>query len=167
MTPNTYRDTYTDTHQLRGAFVGNILRRLADMIAEQGEQLLRDAGIDFPSRSVSTVMMIGEKGKISAADIATALGQPHQLVTQRIELLLDIKIVKRISDPKDGRRKILILTAKGTAQFKRLQARLAAADRAFETLFKDIDCDLIAATERAMAALTDNTILQRVQSAEL
>ena len=159
-------NTYTDTHQLRGAFVGNILRRLADMIAEQGEQLLLDAGIDFPSRSVSTVMMIGEKGKVSAADIATALGQPHQLVTQRIELLLGMKIIKRVSDPKDGRRKILVLTAKGTAQYKQLQTRLAAADRTFETLFKDIDCDLISAAERAMDALTGNTILQRVQSAE-
>jgi len=157
-------NTYTDTHHLRGAFVANLLGRLVNMIVEQGEQLLLDAGIDFPSRSVSTVLMIGEVGKISAADIAVALSQPHQLVTQRIELLLDMKIVKRVSDPKDGRRKILMLTAKGTRQFKQLQKRLALADRAFETLFEDIDCDLISAAERAMDALTSNTILQRVKS---
>lgn len=159
--------TYTDTHQLRGAFVANLLSRLVDMIVEQGEHLLLDVGIDFPSRSVSTVLMIGEKDKISAADIAVTLNQPHQLVTQRIELLLDMKIVKRVSDPKDGRRKTLILTAKGTAQFKQLQTRLALADRAFKTLFEDIECDLISAAERAMDSLTCNTLLQRVQSAEL
>jgi DNA-binding MarR family transcriptional regulator len=157
-------NTYTDTHRLRGAFVANLLGRLADIIVEQGEQLLLDAGIDFPSRSVSTVLMIGETGKISAADIAMALNQPHQLVTQRIELLLDMRIVKRVSDPKDGRRKILMLTVKGTRQFKQLQKRLALAERAFETLFEDIDCDLISAAERAMDALTSNTILQRVKS---
>jgi len=159
-------NTYTDTHQLRGAFVANLLGRLVDMIVEQGEQMLLDADIEFPSRSVSTVLMIGERGKISAADIAVALNQPHQLVTQRIELLLDIKIVKRVSDPKDGRRKILVLTAKGTKQFKLLQNRLALADRAFETLFQDIECNLISATERAMEALTANTILQRVKAAQ-
>ncbi|MBL4870856.1 MAG: hypothetical protein JKX72_07875 [Robiginitomaculum sp.] len=163
MTPNTY----TDTHQLRGVFLANLLGRLIDIINEQGMQMLLDAGIDFPSRSVSIVLMIGEKGKISAADIAIALNQPHQLVTQRIELLLGMKIIKRVSDPKDGRRKILMLTAKGTRQFKQLQTRLALADIAFETLFKDIDCDLISATEQAMAALTGNTLLQRVKAVDL
>ena len=162
MMPNTY----TDTHPLSAAFVANLLGRLVDMIVEQGEQLLLDAGLDLPSRSVSSVLMIGERGKISAADIAMALNQPHQLVTQRIELLLDMKIVKRISDPEDGRRKILMLTAKGTKQFKRLQKCLAMADRAFETLFEDIGCDLTLVTEQAMDALNSKSILDRVRALE-
>ncbi|PHR59245.1 MAG: hypothetical protein COA47_09795 [Robiginitomaculum sp.] len=159
-------NTYTDTHPLRGAFVANLLSRLADVIVEQGEQLLLDAGLEFPSRSVSSVLIIGERGKISAADIAKSLNQPHQLVTQRIELLLEMKIVKRIADPKDGRRKTLTLTAKGKKQFKQLRTCLAMADRAFSALFDEIGCDLTLVAERAIDALADNSILNRVEAVE-
>lgn len=159
-------NTYTDTHPLRGAFVANLLGRLVDMIVAQGEDLLHDAGLDFPSRAASSVLLVGERGNISAADIASALDQPHQLVTQRIELLIDLKIVKRVSDPKDGRRKILALTNKGTQQFMRLQTRLTNADRAFEILFKEIDCDLPAIAARAMDALGKHSILERVMAVE-
>lgn len=159
-------NSYTDTHPLRGAFVANLLGRLVDTIVAQGEDLLQDAGLDFPSRAASSILLIGERGNITAADIASALDQPHQLVTQRIELLIDLKIVKRINDPKDGRRKILVLTDKGTKQFMRLQARLANADRAFEILFKEIECDLPAVVARAMDALGKRSILDRVISIE-
>jgi DNA-binding MarR family transcriptional regulator len=159
-------ETYTDTHPLRGAFVANLLGRLVDRIVAQGEDLLQDAGLDFPSRAASSVLLIGERGNISAADIASALGQPHQLVTQRIELLIDLKVVKRISDPKDGRRKILALTNKGTQQFLRLQTRLANAERAFQGLFEEIDCDLPAVAARAMEALGERSILDRVTAIE-
>jgi len=159
-------NTYTDTHPLRGAFVANLLGRLVDMIVAQGEDLLQDAGLDFPSRAASSVLLIGERGNISAADIASALAQPHQLVTQRIELLVDLKIVKRVNDPKDGRRKILTLTNKGTQQFLRLQTRLANAERAFQGLFEEIDCDLPAVAARAMGALGKRSILDRVMAVE-
>jgi DNA-binding MarR family transcriptional regulator len=158
-------DTYTDNHPLRDAFVANLLGRLADLIVAQGEELLQDADLNFPSRAVSSVLLIGERGKISAADIAEALNLPHQLVTQRIDLLIDLKIVKRVGDPKDGRRKILALTARGAQQFERLKTLLASADRAFKVLFNEIECDLHAVAARAMDALTKHPVLDRVRAA--
>lgn len=156
--------TYIDTHPLRRAFIANQLERLSDLIVEQGEALLADAEIEFPPRAVSAVLLIGERGHISAADIADALNQPHQLTTQRIELLIDAGIIDRINDPQDGRRKILQLTDKGVAQFKRLQTRLAETDQVFATLFQEISCDLYAAVEQAMDALMRSPTLERVKS---
>jgi DNA-binding MarR family transcriptional regulator len=157
-------ETFTDAHVLRDAFVANLLGRLVDLIVDQGEDLLKDAGLTFPSRAVSCVLLIGERGKISASDIAQELKQPHQLVTQRIELLIELSIVKRVDDPRDGRRKILTLTDKGRQQFKRLQTLLAESDRAFKDLFAEIECDLHAAAKRAMAALVTRPVLDRVRA---
>lgn len=155
---------YFDAHVLGGAFIANQLDRLADLISEQGELLLQDAGLEFPARTVSCVLLIGERGEISTADIASVLKQPHQLVTQRVEFLITSGIVERFVDPHDGRRKILRLTPSGADQFKRLQECLEKAARAYAGLFEEIECDLPAITRRATEALEHSSVLDRVRA---
>ena len=156
-------ENYIDAHALRGAFVANQLDRLADLFSEQGELLLQDAGLKFPARTVSCVLLIGERGEISTADIANELSQPHQLVTQRVELLITSGVVERLIDPQDGRRKILRLTRGGVYQYESLQECLEKASRAFAELFKEIKCNLPAVIRRASAALDHSSILERTR----
>lgn len=153
---------FVDTHSWREAFVANLLDRLVGQIVEQGEDLLADAGIVFPSRAVSSVLLIGERGAISTADIAKALSQPHQLVTQRIDLLIKLEVIERTDDPEDGRRKLLKLSSIGLDQYDRLRRRLTEASEAFASLFVEIECDLSAIAMRAMSALDRRSILERV-----
>jgi len=156
--------TYFESHPLSGAFVSNKLICLADLIAEQGEDLLRDASIDVPSRAVSIMLLIGEHGEISAADMANILQQPHQLVTQRADLLIDLALIERRSDPRDGRRKILVFTAKGAEQFTGLTARMEQVAAVFDALFKEIECDLAAMASLATEALDRSSILERINA---
>jgi DNA-binding MarR family transcriptional regulator len=157
---------FIDAHPLAGAFVANQLERLAALIVAQGDALLQDAGVTFPPRTVSTVLLIGERGRMAVADIAKTLEQPHQLVTQRIELLIELGIVRRIDDPGDGRRKIVVLTAKGSEQHRRLGACLARAKAAFAALFKEIECDLPAAILRTTQALERSPLSTRATAAK-
>jgi DNA-binding MarR family transcriptional regulator len=145
--------SFIDTHPLAGAFVANQLERLAALIVAQGDTLLEEAGVSVPARAVSAVVLIGERGGMAVADIAKTLERPHQLVTQRIDLLIELGIVRRVDDPGDGRRKIVVLTAKGSEQYRRLGASLVRAKAAFAGLFKEIECDLPAAVLRTMEAL--------------
>ncbi|MEQ8742457.1 MarR family winged helix-turn-helix transcriptional regulator [Parasphingorhabdus sp.] len=155
---------YLDTHPLHGAFISNKFTRLTDVIASQGEDMLRDANIDVPSRAVSIVLLVGEHGEISAADIANWLEQPHQLVTQRTDVLIELGLIKRRSDPHDGRRKILVLTANGTDQFTRLTELMVQVADVFAALFEEIECDLAAMAMRAIEALERSPILERINS---
>jgi len=155
---------YLDTHPLKNAFVANRLDRLADLIGEQGELMLQDAGIEFPSRAVSIVMLVGERGGISTADIADALRQPHQLVTQRVTLLIETGALDRIADPKDGRRKILMLTDKGAKQYNQLMIQLKKVDQAMAALFQEIGYDLPRVATLAIEALKRNPILERLKA---
>jgi DNA-binding MarR family transcriptional regulator len=145
----------------RDAFVANVMDRLVNLIVEQGEVFLRQGGVEFPSRAASTVLLLGERGQASAADIAKALGQPHQLVTQRIDLLLDLGVIARIDDRADARRKLLSLTAKGKKQLQRLKKCLAVADAVFAGLFAEIGCDLTRVSSLALDALTRSPIVTR------
>ncbi|WP_262694271.1 MarR family winged helix-turn-helix transcriptional regulator [Kordiimonas aquimaris] len=154
--------TYVDTHPRSGAFAANQMTRLTDLINDQGVALLEDAGLTLPPRAVSTVLLIGEREKISAADIAKELNQPHQLVTQRIELLISLDLLQRLDDPKDGRRKIIALTVKGNHEFNTLDKRLAEAALAFEHLYNEIDINLSTIAMRAMNALKKKSLLSRI-----
>lgn len=154
---------FRDRHTLKGAFLSNLLLRLVDLIALQGDDLLRDAGIIFPSRAVSSVLFIGDRGQVSAADIAKALDEPHQLTAQRIEVLIELNLLKRINDPHDRRRKVLMLSRKGKDQHQRLVCRLAEIEQAFLGLYTEIDCDLPTVLERADQALQRVPILERIQ----
>lgn len=154
---------YPDSHPLNGAFLARWLDRLSDLIVLQGDELLRDAELDMPSRAVSLMLLIGERGQLSAADAATELGQPHQLVTQRADVLLDLNLVVRKDDPTDGRRKLLALSAKGKLQHDRLLARLSEASVAFAGLFDEIECDLFSVSAKALEALNCISLLERIR----
>lgn len=157
---------FIDTHSFAGAFVANRLERLAEVIVMQGETLLTDAGIEFPPRTASIVLLIGERGSVSVADVARVLEQPHQLVTQRLELLLELGIVERVADPDDGRRWILRFTRKGSEQHRQLKEQLALTAQAFSDLFKEIGCDVELAIEQASRALARTSLAERVKAME-
>lgn len=155
---------FIDSHRLGAAFIANQLERLAELIVGQGTDMLEAAGITFPSRAVSTVLFVGEHEPTSTADIARALGQPHQVATQRVDLLIQLSIIERINDPDDGRRKLLRLTPEGRDQFTVLTERLEKAGQAFEALYAEIGCDLSAATQRAADALRKTSLLTRMKA---
>jgi DNA-binding MarR family transcriptional regulator len=157
---------YVDSHPRHGAFLADQLRRLADLIVQQGDDLLLDAGLSLPSRAVSSVLLIEERGQISAADIAKELKQPHQLVTQRIEMLIMLGLVDRIGDPSDGRRKILELTGRGKKELRLLETCLREAEQVFLDLYQEIECDLSAVTLGALKVLSSKPILDRITTAK-
>jgi DNA-binding MarR family transcriptional regulator len=135
-----FKDSYINTHALRGAFIAHQLQNLADLISEQGKMVLENA------------------------EIANALRQPHQLVTQRVEVLIALGTVERLDDPRDGRRKILRLTPQGAAQFVRMQDCLTKVARAFGDLFEEIGCDLPGSAQRVAQALEERSVHERVRS---
>lgn len=153
---------YINTHSRHRAFLANQLNRLADLITEQGDDMLVDAGLTLPSRSVSLLLLIDERGQISAADIAKELNQPHQLVTQRIEALIKLNLINRINDSADKRRKILTLTTKGQKELLQLDQCLQNAEHVFQALYQEIECDLSAITQLTIKTLSTHSILDRI-----
>jgi DNA-binding MarR family transcriptional regulator len=154
---------FLDAHPLSAAFIANQIERLAELIVSQGNDMLEASGIKFPSRAVSTVLFVGENEPASTADIARALGQPHQLATQRVDLLIQLGILERIGDPDDARRKLLRLTPAGREQFRILTERLDKAGQAFSAMFAEIGCDLPAVTRRVAATLRETPLITRMK----
>lgn len=162
MVANMVTKNFRDEHALNGAFLSNKLLRLVDLIALQGDDLLREAEITIPSRAVACTLFIGDKGQASLADIAKALDEPHQLTAQRVEGLIQLDLLERRDDPDDRRRKALTLTRKGKAQYQLLLVRLAEIERALSDLYAEIGFDLSEILETAIGALRRTPLLDRI-----
>ena len=147
---------------LRRVFVGASLEQLLKLITEQGDEILKDAGVTFPPRAAPTLLLLMKDGPMSAADLAKGLHQPHQLVTQRVETLIDSGVIARTVDPADARRKILTITASGTTQLHRLNDCLQKIEAAYVGLFEEIDCDLSAVALAAIEALSRRALRDRL-----
>ncbi|MEM6748325.1 MAG: MarR family transcriptional regulator [Pseudomonadota bacterium] len=158
--------SHLDDHPLEGAFLANRMDRLADLIVAQGKDLLADIGLDVPPRAVSAILIIGESGAVSTADIAEMLGQQHQVTTQRIELLITDEIVVRTPDPSDRRRKLLTLTKKGREHYAALRQRLETAAQVFDELCEEVGCDLPRVLSEMAAALNTRSLLDRTHDVE-
>ena len=151
---------------LRRAFLGNTLEKLVSLINQQGEEILKDAGVYFPPRAATMMLLLMKNGPMSAADLAKALKQPHQLVTQRIEALIGCKVISRASDSTDLRRKLLRITPAGKLQLRRLKDRLDRIEAAYAGLFDEVDCDLADVALRTVELLLKRTLGDRVRSTE-
>ncbi len=157
--------TFLATNPLSAAFLGYRAGALLEILSDQGDTYLRNAGLSFPARANSTIMLIDAHKNISIADITNELQQPHQLVAQRVALLIDKGLVLKVADPQDGRRNILKLTKKGKREVACLRACLDGAICAFEELFEELGVDLNDVIEKAVRAFQKVSLEERVKNA--
>jgi len=156
------RRSFVDSHAYLHAFVGNRLDRAVHLINDQSGAVLSDAGFEMAPQSASCLLFIADNGDASAADIAAALNLPHQVVTQRLNALLDLKLVARHADPKDGRRKLIRLTARGKKEFNRLRVILEDAHAIYDELNAELGVDISALMLRLMDSLEREPLAERI-----
>ena len=154
--------SYATSHRHHTAFLASHLETLATLIVSQAEIALEKADIPIPSRTVSAILVIAEKENTTIAEIAEVLQQPHQLVTQRIELLLKRGFIERHPDPQDGRRKLICLSPTGKPLFQQLEVFLSEVTKVFVDLFGDIDCDLENKIEQSRDQLSRRGLIDRM-----
>lgn len=141
-------------------FLGRLSEALSQRIEEQTRPLFDEAGITIPVRSCSLLTALGEAGEASAAELARALGQSHQLVVQKCPALLRLGLITQHADPADARRKIFRLTDAGRDQLHRLDAYSARITEVYRALFEEIG-DVHGAILKALNALTDKPLAER------
>jgi DNA-binding MarR family transcriptional regulator len=155
--------TFIDTHEYSESFLGFKLSRLVELIISQGDQVFKAQGLSFPPRAASTVLLISDSESSTTADIARQLQQPHQVATQRVEMLIDLGLIKRTVDPKDARRKKLTLSKRGRDECVLLRKNLKQANSVFDNLYHEIDINLSAAAQRAFDALSQKSLPERFE----
>lgn len=143
------------------SFLGRLSEALSQRIEEQTRPLFDAAGIVVPVRSCSLLTALGKAGEASAAELARALGQSHQLVIQKCPALLRLGLVTQHADPADARRKIFRLTDAGRDQLARIDAYAARISGVYRSLFEEVG-DVHGVILKALTALADRPLSERV-----
>lgn len=149
-------------NRLLPAFVGARTQALSDLIVEQGCAMLESKGLQTNARAVSIVLTLHKYGPLPLTKLASHLNQPHQLTAQRLSYIEQAKLVQRKPDPKDARRSVLHLTARGRKEAELLLFVLEEASQAFITMFDEIGCDLLTSVNNAIDALQSKPLLVRM-----
>jgi DNA-binding MarR family transcriptional regulator len=141
-------------------FLGRLSEALSMRIEEQTRPLFDDAGITVPVRSCSLLAALGDAGEASAAELARALGQSHQLVIQKCPALLRLGLVTQHADPADARRKMFRLTDAGRDQLCRIDAYSVRITDVYRALFEEVG-DVHGAILKTLHALADKPLSER------
>jgi DNA-binding MarR family transcriptional regulator len=131
------------------AYLGKRLQDLLDLTHVQMQKVYEKNGLSIRVQGSSTLQALGPDERLSLADLARKLGQPHQLIAQRIERLLKAGLVSKAPDPADRRRSEYRLTDEGKRQWMILDRLMHEAGTVNEELFREIGTDLVDALERA------------------
>jgi len=144
------------------SFLGRLSEALSAKIEEQTRDLFDDAGIVIPVKSCSLLTALRNAGEASAAELARALGQSHQLVVQKCPALLRLDLITQRADPVDARRKLFRLTDGGAAQMALLDTYTAGISAVYERLFEETG-DAHAVLLKTLRALEDRPLRKRAR----
>jgi DNA-binding MarR family transcriptional regulator len=148
----------------RPAFLALLADRLAQQITDDSARHLARLGFRTPAICVSALMYLHRHGPSSLTDLAQAYGQQHQLVTLRIATLEEQGLAIRQPDPKDSRRRLILLTADGQDEAERLSLHLARMTRALDGLAAQLGADLPALLQSAIDHLHRDPLSRRIDA---
>ena len=143
-------------------FLPHVLRRLANRFSDACDEVFPIFGIVVPTRLVSTTHFLFEQGSAAVTDIATAVGQSHPFVIKGLKELKTLGLISTRSDPKDGRRTIVTLTAKGKWQAQRLLDARPAFEAAYRRLMDEADAAIFEPLWRMEGALRATGFGERI-----
>lgn len=143
------------------AFTGKMALDFAFLIAAQAEEVYKRKGICFPVTVSSTLLYLSRVNAASLLEISTALNHQHQLVAQRIKILLKLALIEASADPMDKRRTLYRLTKEGKHQGEILQDYCKEAADVFVDLSSEVGVNLLETLHQASVALQRNPLLER------
>lgn len=148
------------------AFTSKRLLDLFLLINEQADIVYKKIGIEFPVLVSSTVLFLSRNEKGTLTEISKGLGLSHQLVAQRIKILLKMELIEKRPLKSDKRKTNYELTEKGKKQSEILHLYCKGAEIAFNSLSQDVGVDLHTVIDNAIHSLIKKSFSERYESDE-
>ena len=147
-------------------YFGRPIHDLYHLFMGQLEVLYQDFGLNIPVVCSSTLQLIHSKSRMAPADIARALGDPHQVVAQRLGSLEKRGLISKSADKTDKRRSVIMLTPEGVQQAERLEYLMKVSEGVYAELMQEIGVNLPALLARTKDALLATDMRTRMLSVD-
>ena len=146
--------------------IGSRLRMLTDKITVDAAAIYKMFGVDLKPKwfPVFFVLSQGEAKTITA--IAKEIGHSHPSVSNIIKEMVAKGLVKETKDKSDGRRNVVMLSAKGKKMSNSFAEQCIDVTTAIEQITQQTRNDLWRAIEEWENLLSDKSLLERVKEAQ-
>ena len=141
---------------------GTRMRLLTERILSDGAQVYKSLNIDFEPRWFTIFYLLSRKPGLTVTGITNELSISQPAISQSVEIMLERGLLKSKIDPKDTRKKILSLSAKGERLLAELNPLWEDFEAATQELFLDIGVDVIWVLERMEKGLEEKGIYDRI-----
>lgn len=142
----------------------HILRRLMLRMVEASDAVLADHGVTVPSKMVSVVHLLYDRGPQAIMQIASVTCQSHPLINKYVRQLKELGLATTAPDEKDKRRTIVSLTRAGEHQAAKLLEVRQYFVPAYLELMREADADVFAPLWRIEEALAKTPFADRIRA---
>jgi DNA-binding MarR family transcriptional regulator len=152
----------TGLHDYGGLLLGSRLKRVSEGLYAGVDAVYRAHGVHLPSRCFPILFLLRDNGSMGITELATQLGQSHPAVSQMSRKLLRHGVVAEKADRADERRRLLVLSSKGTALMRRMGPIWQAIVGAVDELNATTSVDLLGVLSAVDGALDARDFAQRI-----
>lgn len=140
------------------------LKRLGDRLQEAVSEVYSDQQVSFRARWFPLLAALARESPLSISRLGAIVGLTHTAIAQIAAEMETAGLVVSATDPRDGRRRPLALTAQGRATLERLQPLWVAVERATAELVAESGHDLLAAVAAVEERLEVRGAAERMRS---
>lgn len=152
---------FSDKLRSNYAFMGKTVFDLHCLIQKQSDELYLEKEMGFPVVVSSTLLFLDSVESASTMEIGRVLNHTHQLVAQRIKILLKHNLIAGMPDPNDKRKTLYHLTAAGQQKAQILQLYCDDARIAFQSLSDELGVDIQQLLNDISSALKKKSFAER------
>lgn len=138
------------------------MRRVSDLIGEQGREAFWRSGIGLDAKLISLVIALYEKDEQSSSDLAAFTGLSRQLVESRLKTLEAESYVKSAVSKKDARKRVFSLSGRNRAEVKEAVQMMRDFEKVYDALWREIGVDMSDAVLKLERALHAKPLLARL-----
>lgn len=149
--------------ELKEQALASRLKRLSEMMMEEGEALYQELGLTFRPRWFPLFYTLSKQTTLSVTELAAALGISHPAVNKIAHEMSKAGLIKETKDSRDDRKRLLSLSPKGRETLVKLQPVWDHIRQSAQEMLKEAGVDLIGDLERVEKAFARQSVVKRVR----
>jgi len=140
------------------------LKRLGELLQSQVSEVYAEEAMSFRARWFPVLIALSRTSPLSIVQLAAILGLTHTAIAQIAQEMEGQGLLGSQQDPRDGRRRLLSLTAEGEATIVRLQPLWEEVRAATAELVAESGHDLLAAIAAVEERLSVRSMDDRLRA---
>lgn len=150
-------------HELAEIALATRLKRLSDRLSNDVSKIYKESDVDFEARWFLILTLLQREKLMAITEIADSLQLSHPAIIQLVQELIQKKLIKAEVDSKDGRKRMVSLTANGKKTLERIKPILSCIKEENEKWITTGSANLLTVLAELEQALDEQSMYNRVK----